>query len=129
VTQSEIVQNALTQVLGANIGDKALIEKYFSSEYTQIVNGIELDYQGFISHMLHLKAATKSISIRIASIAESADNVHTHHFVQATKSDNTVSEFEVFARFRLKDGKIIRCYELTRQISGASGDQDLGSRQ
>jgi hypothetical protein len=49
--------------------------------------------------------------------------------VAVEKSSGDKSEFEVFARFTLAAGKIIRCEELTRMVSGTADDRDPGSRK
>lgn len=122
------VQQALTSVLGKEIGSVAVIEQYFSPNYIQIVDGKQIDYDEFVAHLKVLKEATNSITITIKSIAEGQNCVHTQHIAHAEKKNGEVSEFEVFACFHLLDGKIIRCEELTRMISGAKSDGDLGSR-
>lgn len=122
------VEQALKAVLGKQIGDLEVIKQFFSSNYVQIVDGKQIDFAEFCAHMQVLKEATDSISIEIKSIAEGDHCVHTQHIAKAVKKEGTVSEFEVFACFHLKDGKIIRCEELTRMLSGPQHDNDLGSR-
>lgn len=125
----DIVQHALSQVLASPTLDNAVLQQFFSKRYTQIVNGEPLDYQGFVAHIKLLKDVTQQLELTLISIAAAGPDVHTHHTVRAVKNDGTESEFEVFAHFQVDDGKIISCQELTRQISGAHHDEDLGSRQ
>lgn len=122
------VEQALKAVLGKKIGELAIIKQFFSSDYVQVVDGKMINFSEFYSHMQVLKEATESITIEIKSIAEGENCVHTQHIAKAIKKEGTVSEFEVFACFHLMDGKIIRCEELTRMLSGSKHDNDLGSR-
>ena len=123
-----LVKQALTTVLGKDIGNLAIVKKYFSPDYIQIVDGKQIDFEEFYEHLKVLKAATKSITVTIKSIAEGDNCVHTQHIARAIKNDGSVSEFEVFACFQIEDGKIIRCEEMTRMIKGSNTDEDLGSR-
>ncbi|MEQ5125670.1 nuclear transport factor 2 family protein [Providencia alcalifaciens] len=122
------VEQALKAVLGKQIGNLVVIKQFFSSDYVQVVDGKLIDFTEFCTHMQVLKEATESITIDIKSIAEGENCVHTQHIARAIKKEGTVSEFEVFACFHLMNGKIIRCEELTRMLSGSKHDNDLGSR-
>ncbi|PHM36435.1 nuclear transport factor 2 family protein [Xenorhabdus innexi] len=126
---SAIVVNALKYMLESSSVTTADIEAYFSNDYIQVVNGNELLFHHFVSHIQVLKDTLINANIDILSIAENGNNVHTHHRVKVTKKDGANAEFEVFARFILSEGKITHCYELTRKISGDEQDDDLGSRK
>ncbi len=124
----EFVTRALTDVLGEHIGDESLVEQYFSRDYVQVVNGQTIEFPAFLAHLNALKMATRSITIEIKSIAEGGSCVHTQHIAKAEKVSGEHAAFEVFACFRLADGKIVRCEEVTRQLTGDESDNDLGSR-
>ena len=124
----EIVINALQEVVSNPAHDEDKIKTYFSSVYQQIVDGHKLEYADFLSHMKTLKLVTSQIIINIKSVAAEGDTVFTHHFVEVKKSQDGNSQFEVFACFTLSSGKIIRCEELTRMLSGHPVDRDLASR-
>lgn len=128
MNNKQFMHQALTEVLGTEIGSLDVVKKYFSEDYVQVVNGKKIDFNEFVTHLEVLKDATKSISITIKSIAEGDGCVHTQHIAQAVKKNGSKSEFEVFANFQLENGKILRCEELTRMISGDVSDDDLGSR-
>jgi hypothetical protein len=104
------------------------IALYFDPAYQQVVDGHRLDYREFIEHMALLKSHTTQINVSVLSAVTEDQTVFTHHHVKAAKIQGEHCEFEVFARFTLSSGKIIRCDELTRMIHGTSGDRDLGGR-
>ncbi|MBC8945421.1 nuclear transport factor 2 family protein [Xenorhabdus indica] len=129
MSYSNIVINSLKRILENNDVNNSTIEEYFPKNYVQVVNGNELNFNDFISHINLLKETLISTKVNILSIAEKENNVHTHHIVKAIKKDGEHVEFEVFARFLINESKIIRCYELNRKISGSEQDDDLGSRK
>lgn len=125
----DTVRHALSRVLTDPSADNTLISHFFSERYLQVVNGESLDYTGFIAHIALLKRVTLRLELTLLSIAAAESHVHTHHTVRAVKHDGSESEFEVFAHFEVQEGKITACRELTRQLSGAHHDHDLGARQ
>ena len=62
-------------------------------------------------------------------MASEDGTVFTHHHVRVEKQKGQQSEIEVLARFTLSAGLIVRGDELTRLVSGAHDDHDLGSRR
>ncbi|SUC47463.1 Uncharacterised protein [Providencia stuartii] len=83
----KFVEQALTDVLGKEIGSVEVIEQYFSPNYIQIVDGKKINYEEFVAHLKVLKEATNNISITIKSIAEGQDCVHTQHIAHAEKKE------------------------------------------
>ena len=120
---------ALQAVITNPIHDENEITAFFSLNYQQLVDGNTLDYVDFIKHMATLKQQTKHMELAIKAIVAEGDTVFTHHFVDVEKIQGEKSQFEVFAQFTLLSGKIIRCEELTRMVTGAESDNNLGSRR
>ena len=52
----------------------------------------------------------------------------TNHHATALKPDGSEVKMHVIAEFRVRDGKIYYCDELTHMLSGSESDKDLGSR-
>lgn len=125
---TDVVINALHEVVEQKGHDPAKISKYFDSLYTQRVDGKELGYAEFVDHIAFLKSHTRSMAVTLVASAEENGVVFTHHSVAVQKTSGEGSTIEVFARFTLSAGKIIRCEELTRQVTGDPSDHDLGSR-
>jgi len=120
--------NALQVLLTNPEFDEAEIAQYFAPNYQQTVNGLELDYAEFVTHVAKLKKDTKNRRITILACAAEGEHVFTHHQVNADKTNGESVMFEVIANFTLTEGKIVRCQELTRMIQGQAQDEDLGSR-
>lgn len=124
----QTVVAALHHLINKAEHDEKKIAAFFDPNYCQRVDGNELDYNRFIKHMDALKSHTAKMSITIKSIISEGDTVFTHHHVEVTNIQGGYSKFEVLARFTLSAGKITRCEELTRMISGPPCDRDMGSR-
>lgn len=126
---TQIVIEALQEIISNPEHHEIAISRYFSPDYQQQVDGKQLDYHGFIAHMALLKGLTTRMEVSLLAIAEQQNTVFTHHRVTVDKTSGEQSEIEVMARFTLLCGLIVRCEELTQLISGADGDRDLGSRK
>lgn len=125
----QTVIEALQAVIGSPDHDEREIARYFSPDYQQIVDGQALDYPGFVRHMALLKSHTRRMQVSIHAAVAGGETVFTQHRVTVEKAGGQPGEFEVFARFTLAAGRIIRCEELTRMVSGDAADSDLGSRR
>lgn len=126
---STIVEQALFEIVCNPLHDEARISALFSPHYQQRVDCESLDYAGFIAHMAKLKRITSAIQVTILAIASQQEKVLTHHRVDVTKADGARAQIEVFAHFVVQEGRILRCEELTRMVSGATADSRLGSVQ
>ncbi|WP_312949350.1 nuclear transport factor 2 family protein [Superficieibacter sp.] len=126
---SKLVIEALEKVVCTSVHDENPIARYFDSSYQQVVDGHELGYNDFIKHMETLKSLAARINLTVRSVVSEGDTVFTHHFVEVEKLEGEKSEFEVLARFTVLSGKIIRCEELTRMITGGINDRDFGSKR
>lgn len=104
------------------------IARWFAPDYQQQVDGNVLDYAQFLIHMAALKTLTRRMTIDVKAIADSGETVLTHHQVSVTKQDGQTSLIEVLAHFQCRKGRIVRCDELTRLLTGDPADADLGQR-
>ena len=104
------------------------IASWFAPDYQQQVDGQVLDYAQFLIHMATLKTHTRRMTIDVKAIADNGDRVLTHHQVSVTKPDGKTSLIEVLAHFQCREGRIVRCDELTRLLTGDPADADLGQR-
>ena len=108
--------------------NEAVIREYFSDAYLQQVDGTMLDFEAFCRHMQVQKQAVNAISIAFKTLAQDGDTVFSNHLVTIETKEGRKAVVQVIAEFRLKDGKIVYCDELTRQVSGDGQYSDLGSR-
>lgn len=107
---------------------EAIVKRYFSTNYVQLVDGKTLHFNEFIKHIKAVKEAIASMSVTFDTIAQDNDIIFTNHRVKATTKEGRTSEVQVIAEFHIQDGQINYCNELTRQISGDPREGDLGSR-
>lgn len=127
-TNTHCVLEALQSVTADPAHSQQQIPRWFSPDYQQQVDGNRLNYEQFIAHMATLKTITRSMTLHVDAIAANGNSVLTHHRVGVIKQNGESSQIEVFAHFQLREGRIIRCDELTRLLAGDPADAALGQR-
>ncbi|MDN5285323.1 MAG: hypothetical protein JWR38_1597 [Mucilaginibacter sp.] len=108
--------------------DEAIVRKYFSTDYIQHVDGKTLGFDHFIKHVEVVKDAMQSMSINFKTLVQENDTVFTNHIVTGTTKEGRTGDVQVIGEFRIRNGQVIYCDELTHQLSGDPKDRDLGSR-
>jgi len=124
----KIIQEAFKNVVENMDATEKTITAYFSSDYTQLVDGKIINYNDFVAHMKAQKSALQSVKIIFKHLVAEGDMVATIHTAEAIKKNGDLIKVQVNAMFIIKNGKIISCDELTRLIEGKKSDADIGSR-
>ena len=75
------IREAFKNVIENIDADEAVIEKYFSKDYKQWVDGHELDYEGFVSHMKAQKQRIASVNIEFERLIVDGESVATIHHI------------------------------------------------
>lgn len=124
----QLIQTALHEVVENMNASEETIARYFSKDYIQKVDGKILNYAELVAHMRVQKAALMSAKVTIQYLITEGDFVASLHVVDAIKKDGSPVQVQVNAIFKIQEGKIVLCDELTHLIQGSHADRDLGSR-
>lgn len=124
----ELVRLAFRNVIEATSVDSGEIERYFSTQYVQEVDGKTLHFEEFVAHVKKQKETVASAKVDLIALISEGDVVFSNHEVNVLKKDGSRAKFKVIAQFLVRDGRIAACDELTRMIEGEKSDRDLGSR-
>lgn len=120
------IKKAFKDVIENIDADESVIEKYFSKDYKQWVDGHELDYQGFVSHMKAQKQRIARVNIEFERLVVEGEDVATIHHIDALTKDNHPVKGIVIAHLSVRDNKICFCKELTKITHGREEDKELG---
>ncbi|MBY7957370.1 nuclear transport factor 2 family protein [Vibrio fluvialis] len=118
---------ALLAVIEAEHVDEREVERYFASSYQQVADGAVLNLSEFKQHLLTLKQLTRSMTVTVVAMAQQDEHVFSRHQVSVEKRNGERSMVEVIAHFQWREGKIVRCDELSRVIDGDQSDRALAS--
>ncbi|CAA7193718.1 hypothetical protein [Chryseobacterium potabilaquae] len=123
----KIVIGMLKDIIENPHYDEKLIHQYFANEYKQTVDHITLDLDQFKKHIQKLKGLSQSAQIDILNCVSGNETVFTKHKVCSTLKDGSIHTHKVLAEFKISNGKIINCEELTFLMEGSDTGKHLGS--
>nr|WP_307839902.1 nuclear transport factor 2 family protein [Bacillus cereus] len=95
------------------------ISEYFSAEYIQVTDGTEVNIQGFHTHMETVKSIVETLLLSPFYdflFDEEKQTATLRYEIHVKKKNGNSGVIEIIAIFELRDGKIIRCNELTRSL-------------
>lgn len=110
----EILRRALTSLFEDYRGRDSEFMNYFSPDYHQWANGQDTDLSGLIEHFDKLQEIRPDRKIEFIDIVSDGDIVFDQHVVTATLSETKKIQVDVFAKWIIRNGLIVRCEELTR---------------
>lgn len=128
MNNKEIIKQVFREVFETRNFNESKIVELFHENYTQHVDGKKLSLQDFIAHIKKLKEELSSVKIIFDHIVCEDDSVCTVHRALGVKKSGVEVHAKVIAYFKLKDGKVLLCDELTHMVKGEEEDRDLGSR-
>lgn len=108
--------------------DRQIIDRYFSPNYVQRVDGKTLNFDDFVDHVRKLKATTRDLRFTFEHMVAEGNTVMEIHRVEGEKRAGGSFETRLFSLWIVEDGKIVLCDEVSRLERGAPEDRDLGSR-
>lgn len=95
------------------------ISDYFSDQYMQVTDGTEVNIQGFHNHMETLKSIVDTLALSPFYdflFDEEKQTATLRYEIHVKKKNGNSGVVEIIAIFELKEGKILRCNELTRSL-------------
>ncbi len=107
----------------------AELDQWFTPDYSQQVNGEQLDYIAFCQHIATLRDHLAEATIEFVATIAQGDRVHSTHVVRATRHDGAPLVCKVSGLFTFRDDKICQTDEVTCLLSGSKQDADIGSRR
>ncbi len=121
------IESAMQSLLDPD-SDIAALRDFFTEDYVQWVDGVELDMAGFMQHAQQLKSTLLKGEFHILKLMVSGDSAADIHDVIAFKKDGQKVHARVIAFFHFRAGKIYAVEEMTHLLQGSAEDKDLGSR-
>lgn len=107
--------------------NEQFIRDNVSADYEQHADGKVLHFDEFLCHIKLLKERTESIRVTFKTLVEESNVVFSNHLVECKMPDGTVSALHVIAEFRIHDGQMCYCDELSHLVTGSTENRDLGS--
>lgn len=121
----DLIKQIWTDVYSSNLDTETTIRKYFSPDYAQEINGVELLLEPYIEHVVAQKKSMSMVSIDYKSHLEDGNNVFAIYFPKAVDDEGTEIIAEVIAKFVFDGDQIKNIHGQVRFISGCSQKLDM----
>lgn len=102
--------------------------KYMSKNYVEHIDGKVFNFQQWLHHMNGLKVLMKSYSLTFDEILAEDNKIAASYVVHAIKKNGSELDIRIIAIFKVKDGKLVYCDELTHLIKGNPSEKNIGSQ-
>jgi len=103
---------------------------YFHNDYYQVTDGKKINIEEFKKHLTTLKATVDKIIVSPfydALYDEELQTLTLRYTVDVTKKSGTRGLIELIAIFEIKNGKIVRCNELSHALHNVKEFKELAS--
>jgi len=121
-----LIKNAVIYAL-ENKDPNMDYSKYVSKDFINPIDGNTFNYDQWVAHQKHIKNLVKSMIPTFDLMIAEGNQVAAIYRIALVKNDGTSLEVNDLAFFKIKDGKIYYCEELTRLIQGDQADKNIGS--
>lgn len=103
------------------LADEAAVPRFFGSSYVQRTNGFEIDYQGLVEHLRHIRSFSSQTIFRVEDAVASEGVVAERHIVEMIDREGDAIIVETSCFIRFADERIADMYEVYRLVSGEAG--------
>jgi ketosteroid isomerase-like protein len=102
-------------------------EHLMTPDYVQRVDGVELDFAGFVAHRTTLLGALLESKVTFEHVVTDGKSAATVHLAELIKKDGDQVRLKVIAFYKLRDRRVSYVEELTFLVAGSDKDKNLGS--
>ena len=127
MNNKELIRTVFHLLFESESLDETVITSYFSTDYVQHVDNETLDFTEFISHIKKVREKIASCRINFNTLIVENNIVFSNHTVNAIMKNGASIQQHVLAEFRLCNGRINFCDELTCHQKGDKSESNLGS--
>ena len=101
------------------------VEKYFHPNYEQCINGVILNRDGYIPHVLEQKKNVTIDAIDYKYIMEKENELFAIYYPRGKNLNNLPIEAEVIAYFQFEKQQVIKIHGQVRLIKGNLAEVDI----
>jgi hypothetical protein len=125
MTYSTLLKNIWNSIYTQNTNTSNSIKQFFHPNYEQRINGIVLDREQYIQHVIEQKNNITINSIDYKKILEKENELFAIYYAKGNNKNNAPFEAEIILYARFEDQKIIKMHGQVRLITGSYSDMDM----
>lgn len=125
MSNSALLKNIWLSLYDPEIEITDSIEKFFHPDYEQCINGIKMNRQEYVQHVVEQRKSMIIESIDYKNMLEKENELFSIYYPTGKNKQGDLIEAEVIAYFRFENKKIIEIHGQVRFIKGNASDADM----
>ncbi len=102
-----------------------VVNQHFHPDYSQCINGVEMGFDDYISHVVEQKSNMFVTQIEYKHFIEKDDALFALYYPKGVNYQGVHIKAEVIAYFKFKEQKLSRIQGQVRLIEGSLADVDM----
>ena len=122
---TELLKNIWQSIYDPQLETVKTVEQFFHPDYEQCINGVKMNLNEYIPHVLEQKKNMNIDTIDYKHIIEQGNELFAIYYPKGKNINNLPIEAEVIAYFYFEDKQILKIHGLVRIINGELADVDM----
>ncbi|WP_454782295.1 hypothetical protein [Legionella sp. WA2022007384] len=112
-------------VYDPNLDVASTVKHYFHPKYEQCINGVIMNHDDYIVHVIEQKQNMQITHIEYKHIVEVGNEVFALYYPKGINLNDLAIEAEVIAYFQFKEQQLLKIHGQVRLIKGELTDVDM----
>lgn len=121
----ELLKNIWNALYDPHTNVIEIVNKFFHRDYEQCINGVSMNRNEYVHHVIEQKKNMTIDSIDYKHILEKGNELFAIYYPRGKNVSNLPLEAEVIAYFRFENQQILRIHGQVRLIKGDLADVDM----
>ncbi|MCW8398674.1 hypothetical protein OQJ26_07715 [Legionella sp. PATHC038] len=125
MSYSDLLKRIWESVYDPNFDVASTVKQFFHPEYEQCINGVIMNRNDYIAHVIEQKQNMKINDIEYKHLMEAGNEVFALYYPKGVNLNNLAIEAEVIAYFLFKEQQLLKIHGQVRLIKGDLADADM----
>ncbi|WP_367607317.1 hypothetical protein [Legionella sp. W05-934-2] len=125
MSNTVLLKRIWQSVYDPNLDLRSVIKQYFHPQYEQCINGVIMNVDDYIDHVIEQKQNMQIDSIDYKQMIEAGDEVFALYYPKGFNRENMPVEAEVIAYFQFKENQLLKIHGQVRLVKGNLSDVDM----
>jgi len=125
MSNSDFIKRVWESIYDPNVDVAETVKHYFHEDYKQCINGIPMNREEYIQHVIEQKKNIIIDHIDYKHVIERENELFALYYPKGKNLDGQTIEAEVIVYFRFENAQIVRIHGQVQIITGNLTDVDM----
>ena len=125
MSYTDLLKRIWESVYDPNLDVTSTVKQYFHPQYEQCINGVIMNHDDYIAHVIEQKQNMQIYDIEYKHIVEVGNEVFALYQPKGVNLNDLAIEAEVIAYFQFKEQQLLKIHGQVRLIKGNLSDADM----